>query len=146
MTCSPDPMFPLVADIYYATTEQSAYGNVKKTWVLDKSVACSFSSTQQVIKKNIKTEYNITNDLVIVGRVKADLRISDREESNAVTNIIITNVRKDENHIYTETSGPRAGRSTIFEIASLEPFVGPFAEIEHYTITLRRSENQAVDL
>jgi hypothetical protein len=146
MTCAPDPMFPLIADIYYATTEQSAYGNLKKTWILDKSVACSFSGTQQQIKKNIKTEYNITNDLVIVGRVKGDVRISDREENNSVTNIIITNIRSDDNHIYTETSGPRAGKSTIFEVAALEPFVGPFAEIEHYSMTLRRSENQAVDV
>lgn len=146
MTCAPDPMFPLLADIYYATTEQAAYGNIKKTWVLDSSIACAFSSTQQQTKKNIKPEYNITNELVIVGRSKQDIRVSARGDASSITNIVITNIRHDDNHIYTETSGPRAGKSTIFEIAALEPFIGPFADIEYYTVTLRRSENQAVDV
>ena len=147
MTCSPDPMFPLTADIFYATTEQSAYGNVKKTWILDQTVACSFSGTNQAIKKDIKPEYNITNDLVIIGRSKQDLRLSSREDANAVTNIVISNIRNSDSfEIYTETSGPRKGKSTIFEIASIEPFVGPFASVEYYSVTLRRSENQAVDI
>lgn len=147
MTCAPDPMFSLTADIYYATAEQSAYGNLKKTWILDQSIACSFGSTQQAVKKDIKPEYNITNDLVIIGRSKQDIRVSSREESNSMTNIIITNIRNSSGvEIYTETSGPRASRSTIFEIASFEPFVGPFSDIEYYSMTLKRSENQAADL
>lgn len=147
MTCAPDPMFPLTADIYYATVEQGAYGNLKKTWILDKTIACAFSSTTQSNKKNVRPEYNITTDFVIVGRTKDDIRISDRDENNSITNVIISNVRNSqENDIYIETSGPREGKSTIFEIASLEPFIGPFAEVEYYSLTLRRSENQAVDV
>ncbi len=140
-------MFPLTADIYYATTEQAAYGNIKKTWILDQSLACGFSGLNQATKENIKTEFNIVNDLVIVGRFKTDIRLSRREDNNSLTNIVITNIRNAEgNEIYTETSGPRAGKSTIFEIASFEPFIGPFASVEYYAVKLRRSENQAVDV
>lgn len=146
MTCAPDPMFPLTADVYYATAEQSAYGNLKKTWILDQTLACAFSSDNSD-RSNIKTEFNIINDLVIVGRFKKDVRFSNRDENNSLTNIVITNIRNSEDtHIYTETSGPRAGKSTIFEIASFEPFIGPFANVEYYAVKLRRSENQAVDV
>lgn len=147
MTCYPDPMFPLTADIFYASVDQAAYGNLQKTWILDKTVACSFASPNQSAKENIKTEYNITTDLVIIGRVKEDLRVSGRGENNSVTNIVISNIKNSAgDEVYTETSGPRAGKSTIFEVAAAEPFLGPFADIEYYSITLRRSENQAVDL
>ena len=146
MTCAPDPMFPLVADIYYATAEQSAYGNLKKTWILDQSLSCAFSSDTSN-KENVKTEFNIINELVIVGRFKKDARFSNRDENNSLTNIVITNIRNAEGaEIYTETSGPRSGKSTIFEIASFEPFIGPFATVEYYSVRLRRSENQAVDI
>jgi hypothetical protein len=45
-----------------------------------------------------------------------------------------------------ETSGPRDGKSTIYEIASSEAIVGPFGNVEYYKVVLRRSENQASDL
>jgi hypothetical protein len=32
-------MFPLLADIYYPIVSQTAYGDVNKHWVLDRSVA-----------------------------------------------------------------------------------------------------------
>ena len=34
-----DFMFPMQADIFYPLVEQGAYGNVKKTWVQDRTVA-----------------------------------------------------------------------------------------------------------
>jgi hypothetical protein len=45
-----------------------------------------------------------------------------------------------------ETSGPRAGKSTIFEIATNEPFVNPFGNVEYYKLILRRSENQGAEV
>ena len=59
----------------------------------------------------------------------------------------MSNIRDSSgNAIHLETSGPRAGKSTIFEIATQEPFVGPFGGIEYYKLVLRRSENQAADI
>jgi len=66
---------------------------------------------------------------------------------NAITNVIVTNIKdKNCNPIYLETSGIRNGKSTIFEIATQEPFVGPFGNVEYYKVILRRSENQAADV
>lgn len=142
-----DFTFPLEADIYHPIVEQGALGNVKKTWVLDRSVACSFSSAGTAFKEDVKPNVNITQDGLLIGRIREDARVSSREANNAITNVIITNIRdKNCNPIYVETSGPRAGKSTIFEIATNEPFVGPFGGVEYFKLIIRRSENQAADI
>lgn len=142
-----DFMYPLLADIYYPLVDQGAYGNLKKTWVLSKTVACNFSSGGAAFKEEVKPNVNITQDSVLLGRVKTDIRISDSEDKNAITNVLVTNIRdRWENPIYLETSGPRAGRSTLYEIATNEPTLGPFGSVEYYKLTVRRSENQASDI
>jgi len=142
-----DFMFPMQADIYYPIVEQGSLGNVKKTWILDKSVAVSFAPAGSAFKEEVIPNVNITKDNLLIGRVKNDVRISSREANNAITNVIITNIKdKNCNPIYVETSGPRVGKSTIFEIAAQDPFTGPFGSVEYYRVVLRRSENQAVDV
>lgn len=142
-----DFMFPLEAEIFYPIVEQTAYGSVKKQWMFDRAIACSVSSVGTAGKEEIKPNVNITQETLLIGRVKQDLRVSSKDAKNAVTNVIVTNIKdKNCNPVYLETAGPRSGKSTIFEIASLEPFSGPFGGIEYYNIVLRRSENQAADL
>ena len=148
MICeSTDFMYPLLADIYYPIVEQGAYGNIKKTWVLDKTIACAFNPAGLKNKKDINSEPNINIDNSIVGRIRLDISQSSTNESYSLTNIIITNIRSTNgNTIYNENSGPRSGNSTLFEVATLNPVVGAFGKTEYYKIILRRSENQAVDL
>lgn len=142
-----DVIYPLLADIYYPTVEQSAYGNVTKTWMLDSSIACSFSVAGAKNKKDLIPNPAVTLDNMLIGRTKRDVRLSVREAKNAMTNIIITNIRdKNGNVVYTESSGPRAGKPTIFEIATNDPMLGPFGSVEYYKVVIRRSENQAVDV
>ena len=82
-----------------------------------------------------------------MGRTKNDVRIGSSYSRESITNVVITNIRThSETPVYLETAGPRSGRSTIFEIASNEPIVGPFGEVEYYKLVVRRSENQASDL
>jgi hypothetical protein len=137
----------MLADIYYPIVSQGPYGNVEKTWVHDKTIACNFNSAGTAWKEDIKPNVNITQDSVMLGRVKSDIRFSSTENQNSITNIIITNIKdRNLNEIYVETSGPRAGKSTLFEVATVEPFMGPFGSTEYYKVVVRRSENQAVDL
>lgn len=143
-----DFIFPIEADIFYPIVEQAdGYGQVKKQWILDKTAGFSLSSGGSAMKEDITPNVNITQQQILIGRVREDLRVSSRDAKTSVTNIVIANIRdKNCNIIYSETAGPRAGKSTIFEVASIEPFVGPFGSVEYFSITLRRSENQAVDL
>lgn len=142
-----DFMFPMEAEIYHPIVEQGAYGNIQKTWIFDRTIACNVSSVGSAGKEEIKPNVNVTQETILVGRVRQDLRISNRSTKNSIVNIIVTNIKdKNCNQIYLETSGPRAGKPTLFEVATQEPYVGPFGGIEYYNIVLRRSENQAADL
>ena len=142
-----DFAYPLLADVYYPIVDVGAYGNVKKQWVLDRTIACYFSSGGLKNKKDVNAEANINIDNLISGRVKNDLTQSNDESLYSITNIIVTNIRDiNGNSIYTESAGTRSGKSTLFEIATLNPIQGPFGSTDHYKVLLRRSENQAVDL
>jgi hypothetical protein len=135
------------ADVYYPIVDQGTYGNVKKTWILDKTIAVNFNAAGNANNEEVKPNVNITQKTVLIGRAKTDVRISSLDSSHSITNVILTNIRdKNCNPIYVETSGPRAGKSTIFEIATQEPYVGPFGGIEYYNLVVRRSENQSGDL
>lgn len=144
---TPDFMFPMQADVFYPIVEQGAYGNVKKQWILDKTVLCNFTPAGSAFGEDVKPNVNITQEMLLMGRAKGDIRVSTQEASNSITNVIITNIKdKFGTPIYLETAGPRAGKSTIFEIATNEPYMGPFGSVEHYNIVIRRSENQGVDI
>lgn len=136
--------FPMLADIYYPVVEQSAYGNITKTWTLDKTVAGSFTPAGSDIKEELVINVDLTQDSLLICRVRSDIRISSLEENNSLTNILITNIRDSKgNVIYYETSGPRADQPTLFEVATQQPFVNAFGRTEHYRVVLKRSENQA---
>lgn len=142
-----DFMYPLKADVYYPIVEQGAYGNVQKTWIMDRTIVCSFAPAGSASAEEVKPNPKINMEMNLIGRTKDDLRISSLESKDSIVNVIITNIRTShDSPIYLETAGPRAGRSTIFEVASNEPIVGPFGNIDYYKVIIRRSENQASDL
>lgn len=145
---TPDYQFPMLASVYYPIVEQGSYGNVKKQWVLDRVVAMNLTPRGGAMQEDVKPNVNITQELVLVGRTKTDIRVSEKTKAqSSITNIVISNIcDRNGNSIYNETSGVRAGKPTIFEIAGQDPFTGPFGNVDFYKIILRRSENQAVDI
>ena len=141
-----DFMYPMKADIYYPIVEQGAYGNVQKTWVFNKTVVCNFSK-DGTVDEEVKPNVNITLKKVLMGRTKRDIRFSQENNTEAITNVVITNIRtRTDVPLYIETSGVRAGKSTIYEIESQSPIIGPFGDPDHYALAIRRSENQASDI
>jgi hypothetical protein len=139
--------FPLLADIYYPIVDQTALGSIKKQWIHDKTLACSMTTAGSALSEDVKPNVNITKELILLGRTRSDIRFSSSDSRNAVTNILITNIRDvNGNEIYVETSGPRAGKSTLFEVATNEPFINPFGSVEYYKVVLRRSENQGTEV
>jgi hypothetical protein len=144
---TPDFIFPMQADVFHPIVEQGPYGNIKKQWILDRTVICNLTPAGSAFGEDVKPNVNITQELILMGRTRTDVRISTQESQNSITNVIITNIKdKFGVPVYVETSGPRAGKSTIFEIATNEPYLGPFGSVEHYNLVVRRSENQGVDL
>ena len=144
---TPDFMFPMQASLYHPIVEQGDFGAIKKQWVLDRIFACSFSAGGSACKEEVKPNVNITQNTILIGRAKSDLRLSSRDNKNSLTNILVTDIKDQEgNLIYIETSGPRSGKGTLFEIATYEPFVGPFGTVESFKLIIRRSENQTGDV
>jgi len=142
-----DFMYPLLMDVYYPIIETGAYGNLKKQWVLDRTVACFFNPAGRKFKEDVQINPNITIDNSLVGRVRNDITESNGNDLYAMTNIIITNIRDNSgNYIYNESAGPRKGQPTIFELSTSNPIVGAFGKTEYYKLVINRSDNQAVDL
>jgi hypothetical protein len=136
-------MYPLKADIYFSRSEQGPYGNIVKEWTLDKTVVCSFTPAGTAFKEELVANVDLKQDSLLFGRTRSDIRFTSLGDSKAMTDVIVTNLRdKDGVEIYLETAGPRDGKSTLFEIATIQPFMGPFGKVEYYKIVLRRSENQ----
>lgn len=142
-----DFTFPMCADVFYPIIEQGSLGNIKKQWIHDRTIACSIAPAGSAFKEEVTPNVNITQESILIGRLRTDIRISSKDANNAITNIIVSNIKdRSSNQVYIETSGPRAGRATIFEVATIEPFIGPFGSVEYYKVVLRRSENQAADV
>jgi hypothetical protein len=133
------------ADIYYAKIKQNEYGQAQKDWIYDRSIICNATPIGGASKEEIKPEIFLQNNGQLIVRTKSDPRVSSQSSDNAMTNILVTNIRNaSDTIIYRETSGPRSGRATIYEFATVEPFVGPFGDIQYYKILWRRAENQSV--
>ena len=146
MNCeSTDFIYPMLADIYYPLITQSTYGQAKKEWVLDRTVAVNAESLTRKAVQDMQPAVFLQFEGKLMARTKKDPRVSTHEANNAITNILITNVRFPNGEIvYKETAGPRNGKGTIYEIASIEPFVGGLQTIEFYQMLWRKAENQSV--
>jgi len=142
---STDFLYPMLADVYYPIITQGAYGEVQKEWVLDRTIACNATSVGGAGKEDIKPDMFLQYENKLIARSKTDLRTTSRQSKEAISNIIVTNIRFSNGElIYKETAGPRAGKGTIYEIGTHEPQVGPFNNIEYHKMLWRRTENQAV--
>lgn len=141
----PDFIYPMKADIYYPIITQNQYGQPNKNWVYDRTVICNATPVGGAGTEELKPEVFLQYDGKLVARSKIDIRLSSNGESNAISNILITNIRNaNDALIYKETAGPRSGRGTLYEVGTLEPFSGPFGEVEYFKMLWRRSENQDV--
>jgi hypothetical protein len=140
-----DFVYPMLADVYYPIITQGPFGEIKKEWVFDRTIACNATPVGGAGSEQIKPDMFLQYEDKLVVRSKTDLRNTSRSTQEATTNILISNVRFSHGQIiYKETAGPRAGRGTIYEVGTLEPFSGPFGNVEYYKMLWRRTESQAV--
>jgi hypothetical protein len=140
-----DFVYPMLADVYYPIITQGPFGEILKEWIFDRTISCNATSVGGAGSEQIKPDMFLQYEDKLVVRSKADLRIKSNLSQEATTNILITNIRLSHGQlIYKETAGPRAGKGTIYEIGTLDPFTGPFSNIEYYKMLWRRTESQAV--
>lgn len=140
-----DFIYPMKADIYYPIITQNSYGQTNKEWIFDRTIVCNATTFGGPGHVELKPEMFLQYEGKLIARSKSDIRISSNTDNNAISNILITNIRSSADvALYQETAGPRNGKGTIYEVGTLEPFVGPFGNIEYYKMLWRRTENQTV--
>jgi hypothetical protein len=147
MECCPetDFLYPMKADVYHPIIKQTQYGQATKDWVYDRTITCNATPVGGAGTEDIKPETFLQYENKLIARTKQDPRTASTGSDNAVTNILVTNIRDNEDRlIYRETAGARAGKGTIYEVATVEPFTGPFNSTEYYKMLWRRTENQTV--
>ena len=148
MVCCDDTtdfVYPMLADVYYPIITQGPFGEILKEWVFDRTISCNATSVGGAGSEQIKPDMFLQYEDKLVVRSRGDLRIKSNLSQEATTNILVTNIRLSHGQlIYKETAGPRAGKGTIYEIGTLDPFTGPFNDIEYYKMLWRRTESQAV--
>lgn len=135
--------FSMKADVYFAKTGQSAYGEVTQSWYFDHTIDCDFTYAGVKYKEEIIPNVVIAVDSLLLGRSTTDFRVNNKGERFGLQNIVVTNIRdKFGEELYIESGGGRNGKSTVYEIATFKPFISPFGKTEHYSVILRRSEHQ----
>lgn len=146
MNCdTTDFMYPMLADIYYPLVTQSTYGQPKKEWVLDRTIAINAEPLTRKSIQDVQPAVFLQHEGKLTARTRRDPRVSSHEKNNAITNILITNIRFPNGEIvYKETAGPRSGKGTIYELVTIEPFVGGLQSIEFYQMLWNKAENQSV--
>jgi hypothetical protein len=133
------------ADVYYPIITQNSYGQANKEWVFDRTIICNATTIGGAGDVELKPDVFLQYDGKLIARSKSDIRTSSNNVENAITNILVTNIRSANDIVfYKETAGPRTGRGTIYEIGTFEPFIGPFGDIEYFKMLWRRTENQTV--
>lgn len=140
-----DFIYPMKADVYYPIITQNSYGQANKEWVFDRTIICNATTVGGAGDVELKPDVFLQYDGKLIARSKSDIRTSSNNVENAITNILVTNIRSANDIVfYKETAGPRTGRGTIYEIGTFEPFIGPFGDIEYFKMLWRRTENQTV--
>ena len=141
MKC-PDLFFSMDLDFYYATTIQDKYGVEAKTWVKNQTLVGYVESVGSEDKSKTFFEYKGK----LIGRTKKDPRVSSSGTYFPMTSILITDIKDtcSETKFFIESAGNRVGKSTIYEISAIEPYINPFNIIEYYRIFLNRTDAQAL--
>ena len=117
-----DFVYPMLADIYYPMITQGPFGEIKKEWVFDRTISCNATPVGGAGSEQIKPEMFLQYENKLVARSKSDIRITSKSSQEALTNILVTNIRLSHGQtVYKETAGPRASKGTIYEIGTLEP-------------------------
>ena len=135
--------YPMTADVYYATQTQNDFGEVVKSWDMDRTIKCSAikqnpnSRTPNFVNSSINFEY----DIVINFRTNEDVQISSENDDYKVTDILLTNIKDPKGKVIwkEDSSNP-----TVFEIRAIEPMLDISSNMMGYRIHCVRREAQVL--
>ena len=147
-----DILYPMTADIYYAVEVQSEYGNMTRTWQLDRTVNCSAitaTSGELIAELRVKDKFLDYNSSVFF-RTNQDIRKSSSGKYYPITATAVTNMRDSNGDpVWINTENLKTKAETVktkYEVKTIIPRFDMFHNIGMYTIFLNRSANQKWDI
>jgi hypothetical protein len=144
-----DILFPMTADVYYAQTTQSEYGNMLKTWVFDRTVNCSVISelSNRGFAGELKTKgQDLIYDSNAFFRTKEDLRKKTNGSYMPITAIAITNIKDPAGNdvwINGQNLSNAAGAiKTKYEVKTIIPTFNYDHTLRHFRLFISKSQIQ----
>jgi hypothetical protein len=142
-------LFPMTAEIYYAQTSQTDYGNVIKDWNFNRVVKCSAITemSDRSFIGELKTKgKDFLYDSNIYFRTPEDIRKNSQGKYVPLTAISITNI-KDSKGEHVWINGQNKLNSlepvkTKYEIKTIVPTFNYDHSLRHWRVYLSKSEIQ----
>lgn len=126
--------------VYYSTqTQDLVYGTIVRSWTLDR---VERGSVKQARTRMYDVAQQNSWDDVWVGQTEEDLRIDSDGVLHAPSEVLVTFLVPQ----LIETSGPRKGLASTYELRASTPVEGPFGEVLHFDVQLVRSSDQNIEL
>jgi hypothetical protein len=142
-------LFPMTASVYYAVTTQGDYGNVNKTWVVDREIQCSAITelADRSFIGELKTKgTDFVYDSSIYFRSPEDIRKDKNGKYYPITSIAITGIKDpsgQEAWINGQNLPYQAGPvNTKYEVKTIVPTFDYNHNIRHWRIYLTKTQNQ----
>ena len=137
-----DAVMSMKMDVYKQSDTQNVdTGAIVKKWNYSYTVSChakgfisNSSTSRNGDKQNLDTRYK--NEQLV--EIRTIDRLTIREK--------VTNIRNLENIVIWEELDYPTSTPTVFEVIGSTPIMDPFGNIMGYNSTIRRSENQQIDL
>jgi hypothetical protein len=139
----------MTADVYYAQTTQSKYGNMLKTWVFDRKVDCSVISelsNRGFVGELTTKGQDLIYDSNAFFRTKEDLRKKSNGSYMPITAIAITNIKDPAGNdvwINGQNLSNAAGAiKTKYEIKTIVPTFNYDHTLRHFRLFISKSQIQ----
>jgi hypothetical protein len=147
-----DILFPMTAEVYYAETIQTEYGNIIKNWVRDREIHCSVISelSNRSFAGEVKTKgTDLLYDSNAFLRTKEDIRKRPNGKYYAITDIAVTNI-KDPSGNYVWINAQNLNNSagpvkTKYEVKTVVPTFDYNHNLRHFRVFITKSQIQKWD-
>lgn len=136
-------LYPMSADIYYATNSQNAFGEIIKDWYKDKTISCSAikQNPDSKVPKFLSPDKYIEYDLAVNFRTNVDILEASTGVYYKVTDVLVKDIKDASGSLVWKES---LDEGTIFEIRSIEPMLDMFSNLNGFRIYLVRADNQVI--
>jgi hypothetical protein len=142
-------LFPMTASVYYSLTTQSDYGNIVKSWVVNREVKCSMISEMSTrsFSGELKTKgTDFIYDSNAFFRTPEDIRKDSTGKYHSITSVAIAGIKDPSGEIVwvngenkKNESGPV---STKYEIKTVVPTFDYDHNLRHWRVYLSKAQIQ----